>query len=48
MIYRTKEINNLQFVTWIYNWLKVLYLYLTETNDKKERIIFECDDNAVH
>lgn len=38
MIYRTKEINNLQFVTWTYDWLKVLYLHLTETNNKKREL----------
>lgn len=47
MIYRTKETNNLQFVIWAYDWLKVLYLYPTEINDKKKRIIFKCDDHAV-
>lgn len=36
MIYRTKEINNLQFVT--YDWLKVLYLYSTDINDKRKEL----------
>lgn len=38
MICRTKEINNLQFVIWAYDWLKVLYLRSIEINDKKREL----------